>query len=224
MFPELITKLVDHQKNGCVFTSCGDDWIIVFVRTTNTRTNEKRTCIVNRKFAKFMGSGFMVKDIIHKFDPSQIITSIIDADNKKYEIGNKTHGDSICFFVTFIPAHYHQSNKLRNGIHMKWGDDESLLSWVSYANARKHGKHMEFYDNGKRCYEQCFVHGVKDGVYRSWHYNGKISEYCEFADGEVNGKFLKQDHFGVKEYECEYNNGHVIKQKPGQKQNRQSFI
>ena len=71
-----------------VYKSCKKEWIVVLKKLPTTRTNEKRSDVVNSKCAKFRANELKVIGIFNKFDCLKTIKTIgnddYKYDSKKY--------------------------------------------------------------------------------------------------------------------------------------------
>lgn len=212
------------QYDNCsqyVFKSV-NDFIIILERLPDTITNEKRTNIPNdecRKYAKYRGNVFFVKDICHKFDNSIQKTSIEefgyyrrsskgdcskgDCSNYyeicciKYEIGQKVisenfHDDDYDLEKMYLTGIYFFLKLECAYYHMTNIDDGEYLQW---------------YDNGQQHVKCIYSNGVMEGKYLSWYENGKPYYECFYDNDKKNGPYLEWYDSGQQRIKCSYHDG-----------------
>jgi hypothetical protein len=204
MDPVIKNILDQYQNQSYVFKSCQEVWIVVLERTANTTTNEARKNVYDPKYAMFRGSEFMVKDIIHKFDPDKKIefveSSIYPDDKCTYIIGdivkpdkynhyiNKICAEGIHFFNSHEPAfHCELYEAIYTGMHMKWYDNGKLMVVCEYKDGYKYGTCMIFHENGMKQKEYTHVDGEAHGEVQEWYDNGRLRESGTYLNGRRYG-------------------------------------
>jgi hypothetical protein len=111
-----------------VYKSCAE-YVVILERLLDTITNENRNTISNEQFkpfAKYRGNKFLVKDIFHKFDSTNKVSSISSSNFEKkleYKIGKiiipdnfDTNLENICsngihYFLKLECAFYYSLKK-----------------------------------------------------------------------------------------------------------------
>ena len=73
----IYTKYINDDNY--VFKSCQNQWIVILQRLPNTISNEKRSGIFDKKFAKFRGNMFKVIRIFNKFFPTYTLKDVTNS-------------------------------------------------------------------------------------------------------------------------------------------------
>lgn len=145
-------------------------WLIVMQKLEDTTTDENRSNIVNRNYAKFEANKLKVIEIIDMNNSECTLDGITDQfgidKTINYEINNVVESDecNISYFKTLVAAYFYERKKIQNGQYFQW-----------YING----------GNEKKC---TFKNGWMDGKCESWHENGRPHEKCSYKDGWVVGQ------------------------------------
>jgi antitoxin component YwqK of YwqJK toxin-antitoxin module len=167
-----------------VYKSCAE-YIVILERLSDTITNENRNNITNKEyksFAKYRGNKFLVKDIFHKFDYTNKVSSISSSNFEhklEYKIGKiiipdnfDTNLEKVCsngihYFLKLECAFYYSLNKIQNGEYLEW------------------------YENGQQYIKCTYTDGKLNGEYLEWYENGQQYKKCTYTDNERNGEYLE---------------------------------
>jgi antitoxin component YwqK of YwqJK toxin-antitoxin module len=207
-----------------VYKSCGE-YVVILERLLDTITNENRNNIPNeqyKQFAKYRGNKFLVKDIFHKFDYTNKVSSISSSNfqNKlEYKIGKiiipdnfDTNLENVCsngihYFLKLECAFYYSLQKIQNGEYLKWYDDGQQYIKCTYTNGKLNEEYLEWYDNGQQ-YKKCtYTDGKLNGEYLEWYYYGQQWEKCTFTDNKLNGEYFSWYKNGQQNTKCTYTDG-----------------
>lgn len=130
------------ENPNCVYKSCQGDWIVILEKVSNTRTNENRNSIYDKKYAWYRASHLFVTEIINKVTLKKI-TSIENSYFKgkiKYNIGeyiaadmfdpdiNKVSTNGIHYFRTIDGAFYFEldATHKHSGLFVDWNSNGKL--------------------------------------------------------------------------------------------------
>ena len=115
-FSKLHKKFV-RNDDMYIFASSYNGWIIVLKKLDNTITNESRTNISVRFCALFRGTNLSVELIFNKYNPSTILDSFMNTDNKIIKVGEimscdfdtnleNELGNGFQYYISMEPAYY----------------------------------------------------------------------------------------------------------------------
>jgi hypothetical protein len=146
-----------RYNDGFVFKSCGN-YIVILQKLSNTKTNETRSVIHNRRYAKCRGDMFRVVDIVYKFDPCNATKNLISVQNTSF-------AKKITYEVDKIVSADRFDNKLdtiySHGIHYFCSYKAAFFfefdKWIPYDYT---GKHYAWYDDGSIMYMRRYVNGI----------------------------------------------------------------
>jgi antitoxin component YwqK of YwqJK toxin-antitoxin module len=229
---EAITKLYgDYENNPSVVFTVDDtnEYIIIMSKLKSTTTNEDRANVIDPKFARFMGSEFMIQCIFRKSDPenelercgnSYIVGSIIQYDSKPTDITHR----GIFYFKTLEAAYYYKLGIPLSGTHKVYTYSGMLIHISTHVCGKLNGEYLDCHPNGQ-VFEKCYyTDNVKnDGKHVKYYSNGMIMEECNYKNGKRDGKLVGYNDDGTLSFEehyidgllngayTEYKNGHIIK-------------
>lgn len=223
----VLTKLIDDFKSEfkiddeLVYKKCLQTYIIVMKKLHDTITNESRTSVVNRDYAKFRANRLEVLLIINLVNGSiseQSVTNRFSDKTVCYTVGSivkpdrfDTDLDSVCssgihyfrslertYYYNIITNYYNIVTNEDNfdGQLKQWGDDGGLCKQCTYIKGKCNGLCEEWHMNGKLSSRCNYADGNKDGLYEGWHSNRALSIKCNYTNGKINGLC-----------ECWYSNG-----------------
>ena len=197
MFSEAIKEFLNDNNN--VFKSA-NKCVIVLQRTDNTKTNEDRDDVTDKRYAKFRGSEFLVIAIIDKFTGekrNEVSNSFYKEKKllyKKEEIIRPDYFDEyidklcapgIHYFRDYEAAFYYELNKEYNGEYKLWHDNGQLEGECTYVNGELNGECKLWYKNGQLWKECTYLNGKINGEYKSWHYNCQLKKEFTYVNGEL---------------------------------------
>jgi antitoxin component YwqK of YwqJK toxin-antitoxin module len=184
-----------------VYKSCSKNWIVVFQKLSDTKTNESRSYVKNPMYAKFRANKLLVVDIVHKFTNESIDRienstyckkKITYEKGKNVEISDFDEDlDEVCapgihYFKCREVAFYYELEQVENGLYKQW------------------------YDNGQRNKECTLKDGNLDGLCRQWYENGQLKEKCTYKNGKEDGLYKEWYEHGQLWIECTFENGKKV--------------
>ena len=177
MFSEAIKEFLND--NNIVFKSA-NNCVIVLQRTDNTKTNEDRDGVTDKRYAKFRGSEFLVIAIIDKF-----------TGEKRNEVYNSYHKDKKMLYEQgkIIRPDYFDMNLDKicaPGIHY-FRDHEAAFYYE--LNKVDNGEYKQWHNNGQLCEEYTYVNNNINGEYKSWHDNGQLHKQYTYVNNNINGEY-----------------------------------
>jgi hypothetical protein len=114
------------ESEEYVYKSCYN-YIVVLLKLADTKTNESRSKITNPLYAKYRANKLKVIAIVHKFDPTKLITEVENSSYERnkviYKVGKileiSDYDDdleNVCstgihYFKTVEPAFYYDLEK-----------------------------------------------------------------------------------------------------------------
>lgn len=198
--PETKAQLDKYMAIGYVFKSC-DDWIVVLERTINTKTNENRDNVFDKRYAQFRGSKFIVKDIIHKSNPKETIEMVKSTSYVKtaiYKIGdivkpdvydncaNNVCSNGIHYYNDYEAAMTYEGYKDPDGPHRRWHTDGHLREESYLRHGKFHGVLKLFDESGQPVEDSSWNNGVRHGPTK-WYIDGKLSVDSNWKNGVKHG-------------------------------------
>jgi antitoxin component YwqK of YwqJK toxin-antitoxin module len=208
-----------------VYKSCGE-YVVILERLLDTITNENRNNIPNeqcKQFAKYRGNKFLVKDIFHKFDSTNKVSSISSSNfsqsKLEYEIGKliipdyfDTNLEDVCsngihYFLKLECAFYYSLKVITNGEYLSWHDNGQQYVKCTYTDGNLNGEYLKWYENGQQSIKCTYTDGKRNGEYLKWYENGQQSEKCTYTDGKKNGEYLEWFSNGQQLIKCTYTDG-----------------
>ena len=199
MFLEAIEEFI-HDNNN-VYKSA-NNCVIVLQRTDNTKTNEERYGVTDKRYAKFRGSEFLVIAIIDKFTGEKR-NEVSNSFNEKkllykkgeiirpdyfYEYIDKICAPGIHYFIDHESAFYYGLDKVDDGEYKRWYITGQPRKECTYINSELNGEYKLWYENGQLWKECTYVNGELNGEYKEWYENGQLWEECTYVNGELNGE------------------------------------
>jgi len=217
---EEVTKTLQEYINNplFVFKICKNS-IVVLKKLEDTITNESRSDVVDKNYAKFRGNKFYVEKIINlttleemKEDTNWIhfkknITYV--SGTTVEELGFESKLDQVCaqgihYFLTLEPAYYYYMVFPLHGTCKEWHDNGQKAKEYNRKNRMFDGKYEEWYRNGQKAKECNYVNDILDGKYEAWHENGQQKKLCNYVDGMLDGNYKQWYNNGQIESECVY--------------------
>ena len=184
---EYVYRMSDNYHN--------DDWIIIMKKIRTTLTNESKSGVVDRSYAKFRANVLKVVAIVNVNGVDaldRIVCQHIDDSNKYhlpmieniiYRVGetvNADYFDTIEYFNTIEPAFYNRSvPKKWTGVWYHWNQFGRLIDRTTFKNGIMDGKITVWYDNGVKMYEGYCDNGYRSGYWVYYHPDGAM-RYDEF--------------------------------------------
>lgn len=222
---DAIRQMYPDDTKQYLFKSCGEIWIVVMRKLSDTITNQSRLepDHPSRQFISYRANKLMVVNIINKFNPNETINEISNTFYKghtiKYIKGNVVVPDlfdsninNVCsngihFYEKIECAFYLELEKVENGKLTEWYEDGQIKEEGEYLNGMLHGRWTFWYDNGQKRSEGEYLNGLHNGAWTFWHYNGKKHEEGEFLLGKKHGKWNYWYFNGKYKAEIEFRNG-----------------
>lgn len=202
------------------------DWLIVMEKNENTKTNEERKYVVDKKHAKYRANELKVVDIINVYDFTQRATYIINSSGHgaplRYEIGKivkcdkfDENIDRVCsggihYFKTLITAYCYDEPVLlerRASKWMDWDDDGRQRCEINYFSGNLDGLWKEWSYDGSLHVEGQYRGGSKHGLWIIYHSNGNKWQEINFKVGVLDGRYTEWYNNGQKIEEGNYING-----------------
>jgi antitoxin component YwqK of YwqJK toxin-antitoxin module len=206
-----------------VYKSCAE-YVVILERLLDTITNENRNTIPNEQskpFAKYRGNKFLVKEIFHKFDSTNKVSSISSSNFKKkleYKIGKiiipdnfDTNFKNVCssvihYFLKLECAFYYSLKKIQNGEYLEWYENGQQYIKCTYTDDKLNGEYLRWYDNGKQQTKCIYTNGKIYGEYLMWYNNGQQCIKCTYTNDKRNGEYLSWHDNGQQCIKCTYTN------------------
>jgi len=170
------------------FKSCGGDWIVVLKKRPDTKTNEDRYYITDKRYAKFRADRLDVVGIHHKFVQGRTRDSINNSiyPNEKlwYLVGSDVHephyhpdSQKICvpgihYYLSWEPAFYSECTVLDNGIYRRWDENGGIEAEGMYKNGKPDGKWSFWHENGMKYMDGKYREGKEIGTWIVWDDTG----------------------------------------------------
>lgn len=194
---------MDSDKSIYVYKSAGKgEYIVVLtinLSDTNTKTNLKRSGVVNPDYAAFRCNKALVVKIYNKTTKEEIKCITSNFDNIfKYKKGeeviepnydeniNHICSTGIHFFLTEEAANNYNYNYIYNddkdGEYKIWDSNGNLLLKYNVVNGKK-DVYECYYENGQ-IHKKCkYYNDYLDGPFEEYYVNGKLKQRCTFLKG-----------------------------------------
>jgi len=173
--------------------------IVTLELLNNTKTNEKRSNVVNDKYANFRCNMAKVVNITNVKTGALMENDVsFYNDEFKYRLGevvktsfHEIHLNAVCT----KGIHYFKTKKV-------------AVSWFYTMNDLNFpdGNWIMYYENGQKQSEGTYKNGEKDGKWIDWYENGQIESEGTYKDGERNGKWIGWHDNSNKDFEGTYKN------------------
>jgi antitoxin component YwqK of YwqJK toxin-antitoxin module len=225
MDPKMEKKLKKYQDKGLVFRSYKKSWIIVMRKMLNAVTNENREGIYDKQHATYKGKGFTIVDTICKDDQNiaknnpgyyegimnMIKKLVLNINNKKCREAN--------YYVSYLPAYYHDIQRVKDGEIKRWDIDGrlnmeytcvnnridgvynewnngNLKAKIHYKNGQFHGTNERWLEDGTLIRSGVYEHGKEQGLHRNYYYDGSPEDETNYLDGRRHGELTEwyDDH------------------------------
>ncbi len=202
------------------YKKCGN-YIVKMKKLPDTRTNETRTGVIDRKHAKFRADKLFVVSIEHettgeKIDEIEntfyeekvcyIVSQEVSVEDYDPDL-NRVCTTGIHYFLSRESAFYWNIAKVKDGQYYKWYENGQKNEECTYRDGVKHGPYHSWYENSQKEEECTYINSEKHGLYRSWYKNGKKMEECTLNNGVIDGKYYRWLKSGQKVEECTYQYG-----------------
>ena len=176
---------------------CKCEWLIIMQKTEDTKTNEARSNIVNKHYAKFRASELKVIKIINLAEPNTsvkkefVINQFIDTglgivatSNKtvktvKYEVGKIVKPDKFDDDI---------NNICSEGIH--YFKMPFAAYYYRQLPPNYTGHWIDFYDNGQKFLEIDYINSQPKGPCFKWYSDGKKFSVCNYENGKLSGEYI----------------------------------
>jgi antitoxin component YwqK of YwqJK toxin-antitoxin module len=162
----------------------------------------------------------LVKDIFHKFDStnkvSSISSSIFIKNKLEYKIEKviipdnfDTNLEKVCsngihYFLKLECAFYYSLQKFQNGEYLLWYDNGQQYTKCTYIDGKLNGDYLEWKENGQQYTKCTYIDGKLNGDYLEWKENGQQYTKCTYIDGKLNGDYLEWKENGQQCVKCTY--------------------
>jgi antitoxin component YwqK of YwqJK toxin-antitoxin module len=224
------SKFVGKEKY--VFKKCMDcssekdksrKWLVILKKIKSTRTNEERSGVINKNYAKFRANILKVIKIINVNDPRLIKKKIVNRYKNnilEYEEGKivvcenydenieHTCSNGIHYYRTIEPAYVYGivPKKYTGCVYDRDPNGVTIRLW-NYSNGKRNGKQYIFYKNGNVMYQEEYINGKRSGEWIEKYKNGteKLKEF--YLDGVKSGKWNERSINGDIVQEGEYLRG-----------------
>jgi antitoxin component YwqK of YwqJK toxin-antitoxin module len=209
------TWLKYYSKNF-VYKSC-DKFIVVLAKLPQTMTNEARSNIVDKRYAKFRADTLFVVKIVHKMDQDKKINSVtntIHYDKKIIYESGKTinvedydeNMEEICstgihYFLSYKAAFFYESDT-----KFKWSDNGRKESKIKYLDGGFE-LHVTWFENGQPERHVTVLNGNRSGLYTRWFENGQKYYEGNYLNDKKTGLWIQWFENGQKKCEGNYLNG-----------------
>lgn len=220
--PKEISNVEDmfSDNPNVVYTSYYN-WIIIFEKLTDTKTNEGRAFIFDALTALYRADKLKVIDIINKFEDNVSVDEIINDKQKDvilYKKGEIVYahtydsnvdvriGPGLYYYKSILPAYYLDLTLIEEGEWCCWNLDGHISKKCYYKDGKLDGNYIEWsYDN--ILLKECFYrNGMLDGYYIQWYNKNKLRVKCFYKKGMKDGKYMKWHPNNNVDVECTYIN------------------
>lgn len=207
-------------------SNCKREWLVVLEKLYYTRTNEKRSNVVDASCAKFRADVLQVVEIINVNDPKITTNKILNTYDYvivKYEVGESVVAnkydddvDNICsggihYFKSFLPAYYFRDVPEKYiGDWIFYFDSGQKYMTCKYKNGTISMACDAWYENGKKYIEIKVLDSTDPhfkSTYMEWYDNGKNKMQGEFFDEMKSGHWISWHDNGNKFSEGDYVEG-----------------
>ena len=209
-----------------VFKQCGN-CIVMLEKLEDTLTNESRSNIIDRRYAKFRANKLLVKKIVD-------VTTLEELDKvynfllgskfngkMKYTVGQIVSVDDydtdleiVCstgihYFLTLERAYRHLCKKsINNGIYVYWFPNGQKFAECSIVDGKFDGKfdgkYEEWYENGQKKIECNYINGKTYGKYEKWYPSGQKCKECNYINNKCHHRYESWHANGKKKRDCNY--------------------
>lgn len=224
---EIIRSLYEKyiSDSSYVYKSCEGKFIVVLQLDPTTKTNETRTNVVDKAFAKYRAEKAHVVLIINKFDPTETIQYVHNSVYNmklKYEVGKEVKAhffdkklNDVCtggihYFKSIECAFYHELYRVKNGVFIEWFDNGQKHIEHSYTYGNLDGLYSQWHPNGQKYLEYEYANGVANGLQSRWHPNGVKRSENYYLNGKLHGPSFEWSCDGEKIKEMNYEHGELV--------------
>lgn len=156
-------------------------WLIILEKLIDSKTNEKRKNVANKKYAKFRANKLNIVEIININSP----------DITKTQITHKCGDSKVIYKVgsTICSSHYDENieHVRTNGVHyFKTIDCAYFYKDIPIDHS---GPIYNWYNDGRKAYEGYYLEGIKTGKWIFWYGNGDVKCQGEYKNGLQEGKW-----------------------------------
>lgn len=159
-------------------------WLIIMQKLVDTQTNEARSDVFDRDYAKFRANKLRVVEIINMENPNitkKIVTNKYAPFEIKYEVGfvveedkydyavNKICSNGIHYFRTLVPAFYYRSVPC-----------DYTGNWI------------EWYSNGHKLEEGYYVNRQRIGQWTRWNYD-KTTKNIRYYEKGISSEWIEHN-------------------------------
>jgi antitoxin component YwqK of YwqJK toxin-antitoxin module len=176
------------RNNEFVYKSCGE-WVVIMKKLPDTITNETRSDVVDKFYAKFRANKLFVVKIVNKFSTEKstdyvqntfylekkityVVNEEVCADN--FDTNNDVMcGAGIHFFNSFKAAFFFEfPHKNFTGKYYSWHYNGQICDKGTLSNGKLTGLRIQWYINGNKKHETNYIDGMKNGRSTTWFHNG----------------------------------------------------
>jgi len=202
-------KYVYKQCKNYLVSKNFRKWLIVLEKLEDTKTNEDRKDIADKRYAKYRANKLKVVKIFDINNFNEIINHIVNV-HIQFSYGNEADGEIVTQYKEgeiVYPNKYDEDidNVCSSGIHYFKEIDAAYL-YDEIPNSYTGNCHS-WYDNGQISQSISCVDGIITGKLTTWYIDGQITYEGEFLQGEQTGKAIQWQANGKKSYEGYYLNG-----------------
>lgn len=184
-----LDKICEQYPDDCVYKSCLGRYFIVLEKLPTTQTNEMRESVVDHRYAKCRGDGFLVLRIIDLLGLEETVETIeneMDGKTTVYTVGRTVVPDSfdqnlekVCcsgihYYTTILPAYFRAAER------------SDCFS----------GTLVEYYSNGAMRSSGMLLNGMKTGIWKICGlYDSKLCDYYDYEDEYLNGRMIRRTKY-----------------------------
>ncbi len=170
-----------------VFKKCGDCIVILYKPKDGFISNENRSEVIDKNFAKFRANRFFVKDIINytTLQHLSVIYHQWEGTGIIYKVGTIIEPDDFDFMLNYICSH---------GIHYYLTLEAAFYHEMELP---KYGQWKCFTENGRLIYDQYYKNNKLDGFQVKMIY-GEY-EFALYNKGKKHGLCKLINKLGVEE-------------------------
>ena len=168
----------ENINNTFVFNSC-DNYIIIFNKLNDTKTNELRPGIKCEKYAEYTANKLQVELIFDMYFPLDTLDKLQSVkpfqyiEYKKGEIIHESENFRLFYYKNIYPAFF---------------ECIEILYYTGY--------YYSWYDNGIKSEEGFYNRGTKEGEWNYWYPNGYLSSRGMYLHGDKYDIWEEFDNFG----------------------------
>lgn len=181
-----LTQNNSSSITGYIYSSFGD-YVVTSVKLDNSINSEDRIDIdcFNKWTAKYQINKLLIVGIEHKFDNSNMISSLqISNPNVPNEILTLRLNDILMDDINGIDYYLTKKCAFYNNLNLE-----------NYT-----GKYESWHDNGCIHLDGEYINGLKEGNWTELHPNGLVNEKGFYLNGKKQGKWIKNDNLGNRLY------------------------